>query len=216
MQSEFVVVYSYFLVWDKTTFLGRLILHRWVNIWWSSLRLSFRLTLTIWIGLLSTKKTLDMISSLIWRDHCVHTCSLFGCYMVFHTIVSPLDLIKDIQCETHLVATISKLTKNVKRIFRANVTNLLQACCSIPNNALPLFFKNGNAYIYSFKMRYFESWYHVNFLRTLKKSTKKQRSEIARIETNLLALNICLAFFVNFDILAPLSTIPGKMIFLKC
>ena len=48
-------------------------------------------------------------------------------------------------CRTFLVARMYKLTKNAKRIPRANVTNFLQGCCTVPDNATPLSFKNPNA-----------------------------------------------------------------------
>ena len=62
------------------------------------------------------------------------------------------------QCGACLVARISKLTKSAKRISGANVTNLFQAFCSVPNNTMPLSFKNQNTNNQCFKMRYCESF----------------------------------------------------------
>ena len=77
-----------------------------------------------------------------------------------------------------------KLTKNAKWISGAKVTNLFQVCCTVPDYAIPLFFKNQNVNNKSFEMRYCESLYHVYFLKKLKIST--WGLEIGWIETNLL------------------------------
>ena len=77
------------------------------------------------------------------------------------------------QFVTYLVARISKLIKNAKWIFRANVTNSFQACFSVPDIDMPLSFGIQNAYNRSFKMKYCDSLYSWNFLRKLNKSTKK-------------------------------------------
>ena len=51
------------------------------------------------------------------------------------------------------VVKVSKLTKSVKQISGANVTNSFQASCSVPDNARPLSFKNQNVHNKNFKMR---------------------------------------------------------------
>ena len=90
------------------------------------------------------------------------------------------------QCETYLVPRISELTKNAKLIFRANVKNSFQACCFVPDNTMPLSFKNQNADNCNFKMLYFESFYRVFFLKKLKKSTKNRGQKLhVCIETYL-------------------------------
>ena len=103
----------------------------------------------------------------------------------------------------------SKLTKNAKWIFGANVTNSFQAYCTVPDNATPLSFKNQNAHNQSFKLRHCDAMYHGKFLRKLKKSTKYGSQKSRKLKRSTFALDIHLAFFVNFDTLVPLGVLEG-------
>ena len=75
------------------------------------------------------------------------------------------------------------MTKNVKRISGANVTNSFQAFCSVSDNARPLFFKDQNVYNQSFKIRYCLSVYHIYYYRTLK--LPKNRGRKSRCSVTL-------------------------------
>ena len=98
------------------------------------------------------------------------------------------------QCGIYLVARISTLTKSAKQISGANVTDLLKSCCSVPDNAMPLSFKNRNAHNQSFEMHTFwEIW------RNLPKTEVRNHMDWNGFVT--LAIDIRLTFFVNFDTL---------------
>ena len=49
----------------------------------------------------------------------------------------------------------TSLDVKIQRKPRANMTNLFQACCSVPDDATSLTLKNQNAHNQSFQMRYF-------------------------------------------------------------
>ena len=110
----------------------------------------------------------------------------------------------DSHCDNmHFVQTVASAYNTVEWCTMWNLFNwqrmtcwylgpMLQICfkLAVMSLKMPCIWRSKNLIMHeqSFQMSYCGSLYHVYFLKKLKKSTKKRKSEIIQIETNLLHL----------------------------